>query len=92
MKSASIHCDVSLLSQSGGDTKVIYFYASVLISSPWCLWMLSANLHRLSFLLCDGGKKSIGLKGTEEPARFGGCSGFSNLKDVKFMIHVYIDG
>lgn len=34
MKVASIHCDVLLLSQSGGDTKVIYFYASVLISSP----------------------------------------------------------
>lgn len=51
---------VLFLSQWAGDTKVIYFYAPVLISSPLCLWMLSVNLHHLSALSRVMEKKSIG--------------------------------
>lgn len=43
----------------------------------------------LSFLLCDGEKNQLGLKGTEEPTRFGGSSGVFNPEDVNLWLIVH---
>lgn len=87
----SLRCDL-LLSQSGGDTKVIYFYASVLISFLLCLWMLSAHLHRLSGLSCVmGKKKSIGLQWHRGVDMLKGSRSGFELEGEDFLCHLYVD-